>query len=124
MSSERPITPPQLPLGWLVAMLPRLLLNASDPSPLEVRSWLVNWNSCCSVPGSPAQAGRPARTPPATATTAATATTSATRTAPPLLVPVGTASRPTRAPAVNAFRPLGQATDPRPHLASRPLGLT
>src|ERR1700682_2044180 len=76
MSSDRPLGPPQLPLGWLVAMLPRLPLKASAPSPLEVRSWLVSWKRVPAVPGSPARTGA---TPRAAVTRAASAAAARTR---------------------------------------------
>src|ERR1700730_11288004 len=79
MSSERPLGPPQLPFGWLVAMLPRLPLKASAPRPLEGRSWLVSWKSVPAVPGPPAGAGSPPRAAATTARSAAATTTGAER---------------------------------------------
>src|SRR4030081_2507687 len=80
MSWDRPLTPPQLPLRWLVAMLARLPLKARAPSPLDVRSWLVRANSVWALPGSPAEADCTAPELAATAMTTATTATSAART--------------------------------------------
>src|SRR5438309_5174121 len=59
MSSARPlkVEPAQAWLGALRAMLKRVPFWLSAPTPLEVRSWLVRPNSCCSaLPGSKASA--------------------------------------------------------------------
>src|SRR3982074_1683277 len=80
MSWDRPLTPPQPPLRWLVAMLPRLPFHPRAPSPLEVRSWLVREKRVWAVPGSPAEACCTLRELAPTAITAATTSTTRKRT--------------------------------------------